>query len=47
MKFKALLDRWKKDAAPLYEDIGLTSRFVELTREFKKSLTVGIPDRNS
>ncbi len=23
---------------PLYEDIGLTPRFVELTREFKKSL---------
>jgi len=30
---------------PLYEDIGLTSRFIELTREFKKSLTAGITDR--
>ena len=25
---------------PLYEDIGLTPRFVELTRKFKKSLQV-------
>ncbi len=24
---------------PLYEDVGLTPRFVELTREFKKRLT--------
>jgi hypothetical protein len=27
---------------PLYEDIGLTSRFVELTREFKKGLMAEI-----
>jgi hypothetical protein len=26
---------------PVYEDIGLTPRFVELTRQFKKSLATG------
>ena len=29
---------------PLYEDIGLTPRFVELTRKFKKSLEAQIED---
>lgn len=85
MKFKPLLDRWRKDAAPaltakeyavrlplddasrlhagldeiaaampyepgpkiisrddqgdpVYEDIGLTPRFIELTRKFRKTL---------
>lgn len=26
---------------PLYEDVGMTPRFVELTREFKKTLAAG------
>ena len=30
---------------PVYEDIGLTPRFVELTRKFKKKLEVPAKDR--